>query len=138
MIELSRQKHEPIVPRGATLEQARDTGQALALMSLLIVIFFRQTSFIGVALIVLLVNMVRPQVYKPAAKWWFALSNLLSRVVPRILLGLLFYGMVTPVGLIRRIMGRDPLQLKQWKKGRGTVLRERNHTLSPGDISHPF
>lgn len=138
MIDVTRKKHEPIIPRETTLDQARDTGQAMALLCLIILIFFRQASFAGIALIVLLINMLRPQVYKPLAKWWFALSNLLSRIVPRILLGVLFYVMVTPVGLIRRMLGRDPLQLKKWKKGRESVLRERNHTLSAKNIINPF
>jgi len=138
MIDVTRSKHESIIPREITIDQARDTGQAMALLCLIILIFFRQASFAGIALIVLLINMLRPQVYKPLAKWWFALSNLLSRIVPRILLGVLFYVMVTPVGLIRRVLGKDPLQLKKWKKGRDSVLRERNHTLSAKDIINPF
>jgi hypothetical protein len=138
MIDVTRSKHESIIPRDITIDQARDTGQAMALLCLIILIFFKQASFAGIALIVLLINMLRPQVYKPLAKWWFALSNLLSRIVPRILLGVLFYVMVTPVGLIRRMLGRDPLQLREWKKGRESVLRERNHTLSAKDIINPF
>ena len=138
MIDVTRSKHESIIPREITIDQARDTGQAMALLCLIILVFFRQASFAGIALIVLLINMLRPQVYKPLAKWWFALSNLLSRIVPRILLGVLFYVMVTPVGLIRRVLGKDPLQLKKWKKGRESVLRERNHTLSAKDIINPF
>jgi hypothetical protein len=138
MIDVTRSKHESIIPREITIDQARDTGQAMALLCLIILIFFKQASFAGIALIVLLINMLRPQVYKPLAKWWFALSNLLSRIVPRILLGVLFYVMVTPVGLIRRMLGRDPLQLRKWKKGRESVLRERNHTLSAKDIINPF
>jgi len=138
MIDVTRSKHESIIPREITIDQARDTGQAMALLCLIILVFFRQASFAGMALIVLLINMLRPQVYKPLAKWWFALSNLLSRIVPRILLGVLFYVMVTPVGLIRRVLGKDPLQLKKWKKGRESVLRERNHTLSAKDIINPF
>lgn len=138
MIDVTRSKHESIIPREITIDQARDTGQAMALLCLIILIFFKQASFAGIALIVLLINMLRPQVYKPLAKWWFALSNLLSRIVPRILLGVLFYVMVTPVGLFRRVLGRDPLQLRKWKKGRESVLRERNHTLSAKDIINPF
>ena len=138
MIDVIRSKQQPIVPREISLDQARDTGQAMALLCLIVLIFFKQPAFAGIALIVLLVNMVCPRAYKPLAKWWFALSNLLSRIVPRILLGILFYGMVTPVGLLRRVLGKDPLQLKKWKKGRGSVLRERNHTLSSKDIINPF
>ena len=138
MIDVTRSKHESIIPREITIDQARDTGQAMALLCLIILIVFKQAPFAGIALIVLLINMVRPQVYKPLAKWWFALSNLLSRIVPRILLGVLFYVMVTPVGLIRRVLGKDPLQLRKWKKGRESVLRERNHTLSAKDIINPF
>ncbi len=138
MIDVTRSKHEPIVPREINTGQARDTGQAMALLCLLILIFFKQPFFAGIALVVLLINMVRPQVYKPLAKWWFALSNLLSRIVPHILLGILFYLMVTPVGLLRRALGKDSLQMKKWKKGRESVLRERNHTLSAKDIINPF
>ncbi len=138
MIDVTRSQHNPIVPRETTIDQARDTGQAMALLCLIVLIFFKQPVFAPIALVVLLVNMVRPQMYKPLAKWWFALSNLLSRIVPRILLGILFYAMVTPVGLLRRVLGKDSLQLKKWKKGRESVLRERNHTLSAKDIINPF
>ncbi len=138
MIDVTRRKHEPIVPRATTLDQARDTGQAVVLLCLILVIFFRLPAFVGIAFVALLVNMICPQAYKPAAKWWFALSHLLSRIVPRILLGVLFYLMVTPVGLLRRMLGKDPLQLKKWKKGRDSVLRERNHTLIAKDIINPF
>jgi len=138
MIDITRKKHEPIVPRETTLDQARDTGQAMVLLCLMILIFFKQASFAGIAFLLLLVNMVCPQVYKPLAKWWFALSHLLSRIVPRILLGILFYIMVTPVGLLRRMLGKDPLQLKKWKKGRESVLRVRDHTLTAKDIINPF
>jgi hypothetical protein len=138
VIDITRLKKESIIPREITLDQARDTGQAMALLCLIILIFFKQASFAGITLIVLLVNMLRPQLYKPLAKWWFALSNLLSRIIPRILLGILFYLMVTPVGLLRRVLGKDPLQLKKWKKGRESVLRERDHTLSAKDIINPF
>jgi len=34
-------------------------------------------------------------------------------VVSHLLLGLIFYGLVTPIGLILRISGHDPLQLKK-------------------------
>jgi len=138
MIDATRSKHESIIPRETTIGQARDTGQAMVLICLIMVIFFKQPVFAAIALVVLLVNMVCPQVYKPLAKWWFALSNLLSRIVPRILLGIVFYLIVTPVGLFRRVLGKDPLQLKNWKKGRESVLRERNHTLSAKDIINPF
>ncbi len=138
MIDVTRSKHEPIIPREISIDQARDTGQAMALLCLIILIVFKKDSFAGIALTVLVINMVRPQVYKPLAKWWFALSNLLSLIVPRILLGVLFYVMVTPVGLIRRVLGKDTLQLRKWKKGRESVLRERNHTLSAKDIINPF
>ena len=138
MIDVNRSKHQPIVPREITVGQARDTGQAMVLLCLIIVIVLKQPVAVWIALIVLVINMVRPQVYKPLAKWWFALSNVLSRIVPRILLGILFYVMVTPVGLLRRVLGKDPLQLKKWKKGRESVLRKRDHTLSAKDIINPF
>ena len=42
-------------------------------------------------------------------KLWMALGHVLGWVNTRIILGLIFYGVVTPIGLIRRCLGKDPM-----------------------------
>lgn len=43
---------------------------------------------------------------------WFRLGMLLNKVVSPVVLGAMFFLVVTPVGLIRRMMGGDALRLK--------------------------
>jgi saxitoxin biosynthesis operon SxtJ-like protein len=49
----------------------------------------------------------------PLNKWWTKLGLLLYRVVSPIVLGLLFYVAVMPVGLLLRVLGKDLLQLRR-------------------------
>src|SRR5262245_10901846 len=49
----------------------------------------------------------------PLNKWWTKLAVLLYRVVSPIVLGLLFYVTVTPIALLVRLLGKDPLRLRR-------------------------
>ena len=48
----------------------------------------------------------------PLNKAWAALGQILGRLVSPIVLGLIFFCLITPVALIGRIGGRDQLRLK--------------------------
>ena len=50
-----------------------------------------------------------PQALRRVHKWWMALGHVLGWVNTRIILGLIFYGVVTPIGAIRRLLGKDPM-----------------------------
>jgi hypothetical protein len=41
---------------------------------------------------------------------WMQLAEILGWINSRIILGLMYYGVFTPLGSIRRIMGRDPMR----------------------------
>ena len=75
---------------------------------------------------------------KPLAWLWFGLSHLLSQVVSRVVLTVVFFVVVTPIALIRRLMGADALQLKKWKQGRGSVFVERQGVIQGKDMANPY
>lgn len=52
-----------------------------------------------------------PAGYKPIYLAWMALALVLGFIMSRVLLTLLFYLALTPIGLIRRLMGKRPLDL---------------------------
>ncbi|MGD9835203.1 MAG: SxtJ family membrane protein [Piscinibacter sp.] len=54
----------------------------------------------------------RPAVLGPMNRAWMAFGHLLGRVVSPVVLGVLFYGVVTPVALMQRLAGRDELRLR--------------------------
>jgi hypothetical protein len=138
MAETASKKSKGVFSEPATLEQAKDTGMAMVLICLLIAALARGRGFLEISILLLLIDMVWPRLYRPAARLWFGLSRLLGSFMSRILFGLIFLVMVVPVGLVRRALGKDTLQIRKWKKGRTSVLRTRDHGFVSGDIAHPY
>jgi len=60
----------------------------------------------------LLLALARPGVLSPLNHWWTHFGLLLHSIVSPITLGVLFFGVVTPIGLVMRLIGHDPLRLK--------------------------
>ena len=58
-------------------------------------------------------GLVLPALIRPIFVGLILLTFPIGWVVSHLLLGLIFYGVVTPIGLILRIIGHDPLQLKK-------------------------
>ncbi|MFZ5448724.1 MAG: hypothetical protein ACOZFS_08840 [Thermodesulfobacteriota bacterium] len=122
----------------STKEQAKDTGMAMVLICLLLGYWGKFPRFLPVSLALLLITMVWPNAFRPLAVLWFGLAHVLSSVVSRVILTVLFYLLVTPVGLIRRLMGADALKLKQWKKGRDSVFIVRQGLIQAKDLENPY
>ena len=53
-----------------------------------------------------------PSALKPLNRLWTRFGLLLHGVVSPIALAVLFYGVVTPTGLVMRLIGKDPLRLR--------------------------
>ena len=126
------------IPKTITRDQAKDTGMAMVLICLLIAFLGKVHSFYGAAIVLLLVNMIVPDVFKPVAKIWLGLSHLLGSIMSKIILTIVFIVLVLPVGLIRRALGKDSLQLKKWKKNKDSVFKIREHQYTSEDINHPY
>ena len=43
-----------------------------------------------------------------------------------------------PIGLIRRLMGKDSLKLRGFKGGQGSSMWERNHKYTAADMEQPY
>lgn len=65
----------------------------------------------ALALSVLLIApaLVFPAVLKPLHRVWMKLGEILGWINTRIILGAIFFGVVTPMGLIRRLLGKDSM-----------------------------
>jgi hypothetical protein len=89
----------------------------------------------GIAGVISLFGLVFPPLIRPIFVGLILLTYPIGWVVSHLLLGLIYYGIVSPVGLILRMTGHDPLQLKTpsgntlWKtpvgkNGPGSYLRQ--------------
>ena len=131
-------KEDGIIPKEITRDQAKDTGMAMVLICLLIAYAGNRPKFAALAIIILVIDMIWPPVFHYPAKIWFALAHLMGAIMSRVLLTLLFFGLVTPLGLVRRLGGADPMQRKKWKKGNDSVFKTREHVYSAEDIEQPY
>ena len=124
--------------RPITKEQSQDTGMAMVLLLLLASGAFKREILVTVAIIALVVDMAVPRLYRPVAVLWLGLSHLLGTVVSKILLTLVFFGVVAPIGLARKLLGIDSLKLKEFKSGENSVMVIRNHIFTGKDIETPY
>src|SRR6185295_14323741 len=79
----------------------------------------------AVTLAVLLIGpaLVAPGILGPAYRLLMKLAEVLAWINTRILLGVVFYLVVAPIGLIMRLVGRDPMRRKLEATGEYRVLR---------------
>jgi len=121
-----------------TKDQSRDTGMAMVLLLLLIYLKTRRDGLVYAAMILHVVNMIVPRVYAPVAVLWLGLSHVLGTIMSKILLSILFFGLVTPIGVLRRLFGKDSLKLRAFKANEESAMSVRNHLFVGHDIERPY
>lgn len=86
---------------------------------------------IVVGIMVLATALARPGVLAPLFTAWMWLGRTMGRVVTPVVLAVLFYAIVTPMGLIRRTFGDD--QMGRRRDPRADTYR---HTRTPRPKTH--
>lgn len=69
-------------------------------------------TFILASCIFLVITLVKSEILLPLNKLWIQFGLLLGIVVNPILLGIIFFGLFTPIAFIMRLNRRDELRLK--------------------------
>lgn len=67
---------------------------------------------LAIAAAFLIIAFVRPQLFAGANKLWAGLGILIGKFVTPIVMVILFYVTVTPIGLLMRVFKKDPLNLR--------------------------
>jgi len=86
------------------------------------------------AIVFALVAWLRPEVLTPLNRLWFRLGLLMHRVVNPLIMGSLFFVIITPMGLLMRAFGKRPLDLG-FKRGVPSywIARERRESRKMTD-----
>tara|TARA_B100001057_G_C21995774_1_gene624095 strand:+ start:103 stop:486 length:384 start_codon:yes stop_codon:yes gene_type:complete len=71
----------------------------------------RLWSFI-ISLIFLILGFLNSKVLSPLNKIWFKFGIILGKTISPLIMGIIFFLVVTPIGTIMRILGKDVLNLK--------------------------
>jgi hypothetical protein len=123
---------------GITKKQCVEFGLVTILVTCFLAICLKQNYLVIAAFFLTLITIVVPIVFYPFATVWFWLSKILSAIGSRILLTIVFFIVVTPVGLIRRFLNRDSLKIDQFKKSTKSVMTDRDHLYTDGDFTDTF
>ncbi|MGF6848204.1 multisubunit Na+/H+ antiporter MnhG subunit [Chitinophaga sp. W3I9] len=121
-----------------TLQQCIESGQVAVAALLAAALYFRDFRLVTIALLLLLITLLAPRLFYPLAVIWLGIGKVLGEVNIRILLTLVFILVVVPVGLWRKWRGKDTLQLRGFKKEKGSVMVTRNHVYTKEDLLHTF
>lgn len=86
----------------------------------------------------LAVALVRPALLAAPNRLWMRLGLLLNRIVSPLVLGIVFYLVVTPMGLAMRLAGKDPLRLKPREPGASYWIGREPPGPSPESLRNQF
>lgn len=121
-----------------TAKQERETGLVLILLCLIVSFIYFSVIWTKVALVVTLITLLWPRALFPIAVLWFSLASLLGHVTSAVLLTVLFILLVVPIGLLRKMLKKDGLQLRSFKKNTKSAFVHRDHLFEAADLQHPF
>ena len=69
-------------------------------------------TLVAVSLVFLVLALLIPQALAPLNWLWTRFGLLLHKIVSPVVLGLLFFLVFTPIGIMMRVFGSDPLRLR--------------------------
>lgn len=120
----------------------RRFGFILGTMSILVGLLFllRHRSglpslLIGALLIIL--GVVAPKTLKYFHGVWIALSLLIGWIMTRVILTLVFFLVVTPIGLLQRLLSRSGIDLR-FRTGASSYWQSREKSFAPADYRNQF
>ena len=68
-----------------------------------------------VALLFLIITLFKADLLLPLNKLWMRFGFLLGKIISPIVLGIIFFGLITPYSIVIRVFGRDELHLRKVK-----------------------
>jgi hypothetical protein len=68
--------------------------------------------FLIISIIFLILGLLNSAILSPLNKFWFKIGILLGKIVSPLVMGLIFFCVVTPIGLLMKLLKKDLLNLK--------------------------
>ena len=124
--------------KNPTREHCKDTGIILGIFFLYFSIKSANNYLFLATFLILVFVIIFPKIFKYLAILWFGFSHLLGTVMTKILLTVIFYLIVAPVSIIRKLMKKDGMNLKGFKNSDKSVWIDRDHKITKKDLFKPF
>ncbi len=114
------------VPAGLIAEHRKfGLTVGLAFVTIALILGWREkataamvTGSVGVALV--LAGLLIPGYLGPVMKAWFRLSHAISRVTTPVFMSIVYFVVITPIGLVRTLVGGNAMRQQRGDKGHAT------------------
>jgi len=93
---------------------------------------------LAIAVAFLMTALIRPAILSPLNRLWTAFGLLLHRIVSPIILGVMFFVVVTPMGVLMRVLRKDPLKLKWQPDAKSYWIAKDPPGPTPESMKHQF
>ncbi len=80
--------------------------------------------------------LLAPRALQPIHAGWMKFGHVMNWINTRLILGLLFYGIFLPFGLVMRLLGKDPMQRKL--DDRVSTYRVKSDDDPKDSVERPF
>jgi multisubunit Na+/H+ antiporter MnhG subunit len=89
-------------------------GTVLLLVGILLYLTGKSSSVVigGIGVLLILFGLILPTILKPLNKIWMILAVILGWFMSRLILFILFYIVITPIGFFLKLIGKDFLHRK--------------------------
>ena len=79
-----------------------------------------------ISVIFLILGLINSSILEPLKNAWIKLGELLGKIIAPIVMGLVFFTVLTPISFILRLFGKDLLKIKYSKDNTYWIKREKN------------
>lgn len=128
------------------VEQGSERGFGLVFAAVFLVIFLfplvRHGALhywaLAVAAAFAVAAFAAPRVLKPLNTLWFRFGMLLGAIVAPLVMMIIFFLVVTPIGLLMRLFGKDPLRLKRTGSEKTYWIARTPDANNPSSMKNQF
>jgi hypothetical protein len=113
-------------------KQSKHFGLLLSIIFFILAVYliFKKSIFLGQIFLILsgtffLVSIAIPKYLNRITKLWLRFGDILGRVISPITLGLIFFILIAPIGMLTRLFGRDELLLNRANKRSYWLMRDK-------------
>lgn len=94
--------------------------------------------FFGASGLVALITLFSPAVLTPFNRWWMKLAAFLHMVMSPVILGLMYFVILTPVAFAMRLAGRDEMKRRWQPKASSYWVPREPPGPPPGSLDNQF
>lgn len=92
--------------------------------------------FTGLVAVLVVVTYFKADALSPLNQLWMKLGLMLGAIISPIVLGIIFFGLFTPIALFMRLIGRDELRIKF--KSKTSYWISRGGSIEAESFKHQF